>query len=235
LLDLESRRLGRVTIGGGSTYPCWNPDGRRLAFFRAGNPSGVYERATAAGRSDTPLWAAPLGAIKLPEAWHPDGTWLVVQSVDRAVKLWGVRADGAGEPEKLGPDVGDQWGGSVSPDGQYLAYTSIESGVADVFVEALSGDRGRWQVSTDGGMFPVWSRDGRELAYVHDDTMMKVDVETGPSLQPGMPVPLFRCPVDLQTPPTRNFDILPDGRFVMVGRVDDGERPEICVMGNTAC
>jgi hypothetical protein len=62
--------------------------------------------------------------------------------------------------------------------------------------------------------------------------MMKVDVETEPSLQLGMPVPLFRCPVDVQTPPTRNFDILPDGRFVMVGRTDDGERPEICVMAN---
>jgi serine/threonine-protein kinase len=232
VLDLESRRLVRVTIGGASTYPCWNRDGRRLAFFRAGSPSGVYERAVAGGRSDTPLWAAPIGAIKLPETWHPDGSWLAVQSVDRAVKLWAVRADGSGEPELLGPDVGDQWGGTVSPDGHYLAYTSIESGVADVYVEALTGDRGRWQISTEGGMFPVWSHDSRELVYVCGDMMMSVDIAAGPVPQPGMPVPLFRCPVDLQTPPTRNFDILPDGRFVMVARADTGERPEICVTSN---
>jgi eukaryotic-like serine/threonine-protein kinase len=232
VLALESRRLGRVTVGGGSTHPCWNPDGRRLAFFRAATPSGVYERAVVGGRSDTPLWAAPVGAIKLPETWHPDGSWLVVQSVDRAVKLWRVRADGAGEPEPLGPDLGDQWGASLSPDGRYLAYTSIESGLADVYVEALSGDQGRWQVSTDGGMFPVWSPDGRELFYVCGDTMMAVEVAAGPTAQPGMPIPLFRCPVDLQTPPTRNFDVLPDGRFVMVARADQGERPEICVMAN---
>ena len=232
VLDLESRRLGRVTIGGGSTHPCWSPDGRRLAFFRSASPSGVYERAVAGARADTPIWAGQMGAIKLPEAWRADGNWLVVQSVDRAVKLFGVPADGGAEPERLGPNVGDQWGGSLSPDEQYLAYTSIESGTADVFVEALSGDRGRWQVSTDGGIFPVWSRDGRELAYVHGDTMMKVDVETGPSLQLGMPTPLFRSPFDLQTAPTRNFDILPDGRFVMIGRAEDGDRPEICVMAN---
>jgi len=170
-----------------------------------------------------------VGAIKLPEAWHPDGSWLVVQGVDRAVKLWRVRVDGTGEPEPLGPDVGDQWGGSLSPDGRYLAYTSIESGIADVYMESLSEDRGRWQVSTDGGMFPGWSPDGRQLFYVCGDTMMTVDVASGATGQPGMPTALFRCPVDLQTPPNRNFDILLDGRFVMVARADEGERPEICV------
>jgi hypothetical protein len=61
--------------------------------------------------------------------------------------------------------------------------------------------------------------------------MMAVDVASGAG-QPGMPIPLFRSPVDLQTPPTRNFDLLPDGRFVMVARVDEGERPEIYVMAN---
>ena len=59
-----------------------------------------------------------------------------------------------------------------------------------------------------------------------------MDVASGPTGQPGMPTPLFRCPVDLQTPPARNFDVLPDGRFVMVAHADEGERPEICVMAN---
>ncbi|MFI5178072.1 MAG: protein kinase, partial [Vicinamibacterales bacterium] len=86
VLDLESRRLSRLTIGGASSYPCWSPDGRRVAFFRAGSPSGVFERVAAGGRVDTPIWAAPAG-VKLPEAWHPDGTSLAVQSVDRPVGL----------------------------------------------------------------------------------------------------------------------------------------------------
>jgi hypothetical protein len=81
-------------------------------------------------------------------------------------------------------------------------------------------------------MFPVWSPDGRELFYVCGDTMMAVEVASGPAGQPGLPIPLFRCPVDLQTPPNRNFDILLDGRFVMVARADEGERPEICVMAS---
>ena len=63
--------------------------------------------------------------------------------------------------------------------------------------------------------------------------MMRVDVEIGETLQLGLPQPLFRCPVELQTSPTRNFDMLPDGRFVMSGRTDDlVDRPEIVVMTN---
>jgi hypothetical protein len=81
-------------------------------------------------------------------------------------------------------------------------------------------------------MFPVWSRNGRELFYVRDDTMMQVDVETEARFVTGMPVPLFKCPVEVATPPTRHFDILPDGRFVMVARADGAERAEICVIAD---
>jgi serine/threonine-protein kinase len=232
-LDVESKRLARVTHGGVNTYPCWSPDGRTLAFFRAGNPSGVFSRIAAGGRTDVPLWVGPTGAVKLPEVWHPDGSWLVVQSVDRTVGLWRVRTDGSGEPEKLVAGSGDQWGAALSPDGRFLAYTSTESGVTEVFVEALSDGFGRWQVSTDGGMFPVWSHDGREIVYVRGDTMMRVEVEIGATLELGLPEPLFRCPVELQTPPTRNFDMLRDGRFIVSGRSDDvTDRPEIFITAN---
>ena len=50
----------------------------------------------------------------------------------------------------------------------------------------------------------------------------------------GLPVPLFKSPFELRTPPVRSFDMLPDGRFIMVGRVDDGaDRPEICVLSSS--
>jgi serine/threonine-protein kinase len=231
ILDLDSRRLARLTTGGVSSFPCWSPDGRRVAFFRAGNPTGVYERLATGGRADTPIWATPVG-LKLPEAWHPDGTVLAVPSFDRPVGLWRVPVDG-GEPTRFGPDLGDHWGSSFSPDGNYLAYTSMESGVAEVFVEALTSDRGRWQVSTDGGMFPLWSPDGRELVYVGGDSLMRVDTEVGQTFQLGLPEVLFRTPFELRMPPSRNFDIFPDGRFVMVGRAADAaERPGLCVLSN---
>ena len=149
-------------------------------------------------------------------------------------QAWFVGPDGTGEPKPFGPDGGDRWGAAFSPDGALLAYTSMESGVAEVFLETLSPDGGRWQVSSEGGMFPLWSRDGRELVFVCGDTMMAVEIEVSPTIHIGLPVPLFKSPFELRTPPVRSFDMLPDGRLVMVGRVDDGaDRPEICVLSSS--
>ena len=234
IFDLESQRLARVTMGGASTFPCWSPDGRSLAFFRVGSIGGIYTRAVSGGRADKPLWATPQGAIRLPETWHPDNSCLIVQGVERASLLWRVPTDG-GEVERLDLGPGHQWGASFSPDGRFLAYTTMESGIAEVVVEAMAGaDRSRWQVSTDGGMFPVWSHHGREIVFVRGDTMMRVDVAISETLELGLPEPLFKCPVDLQTAPTRAFDLMPDGRFVMIGRaLDSSDRSEICVISGT--
>ena len=54
----------------------------------------------------------------------------------------------------------------ISPDGQWLAYVSEETGRPDVSVRAMSGPPRRLVVSSDGGSQPVWRRDGRELLYV---------------------------------------------------------------------
>jgi serine/threonine-protein kinase len=233
IFDIETKRLSRLSIGGASSYPCWSPDGRRVAFFRAGRPGGVYERPADGSRAETALWAVEAGSVRLPDSWHPHGISLAVQTVGRQVGLWFVSANGTGEPQRFGPDGGNRWGAAFSPDGAFLAYTSMESGVAEVFIEALLGEGGRWQVSTDGGMFPLWSRDGRELVFLCGDTLMSVAVEFAHAVQLGLPAPLFRSPFELRTPPARNFDMLPDGRFVMLGRADDVvERPEICVTSN---
>jgi eukaryotic-like serine/threonine-protein kinase len=232
ILDIATRRLSRLTTGGVSSCPCWSPDSRRVAFFRSGAPGGVYAKPVDGGRAETALWVSPSDSIRLPEMWRPDGSSILVQNIEQVVGLWFVSPNG-GEPAPFGPDAGDRWGAAFSPDGTLLAYTSVESGVAEVFVEALAEDGGRWQVSSEGGMFPLWSADGRELVFVCGDTVMAVAIETSPTLQIGLPAPLFKSPFELRTPPVRNFDMLPDGRFIMVGRVEDGaDRPEICVVSS---
>ena len=54
----------------------------------------------------------------------------------------------------------------LSPDGRWLAYVSDESGRDEVYVRPFPEvDKGKWQVSTSGGVYPLWSPDGRELAH----------------------------------------------------------------------
>jgi len=107
---------------------------------------------------------------------------------------------------------------ALSPDDRYIAYTSTEGGTDEIFVETFPSGGGRWQVSTQGGANPVWSRDGRELYFVSGETIMAVDVDTSGVFRPGVPHALFTGPYELRTPPVRNYDVGPDGKFILVKR-----------------
>jgi hypothetical protein len=59
-----------------------------------------------------------------------------------------------------------------SPDGQWVAYHSNESGRNEVYVRPFPGPGGKWQVSIGGGSYPTWSRTNRELFYSLDGQIM---------------------------------------------------------------
>ena len=87
--------------------------------------------------------------------------------------------------------------GQLSPDGRWIAYTSVESGRPEVYVQpfALKSPKtaaGKWQVSTAGGLQPRWRSDGKELFYMAPDRkLMAVEVKAGASFQRGTPKALF--------------------------------------------
>jgi hypothetical protein len=105
-------------------------------------------RWTADGPKRRSGWGPP-GTRASPIRGIPAGGAIAVANVERVVGLWLVSCDGSGEPRPVG-DGEERWGAAFSPDGAYLAYTAVTAGVADVFVEALSGNQARWQVSTEG-------------------------------------------------------------------------------------
>ena len=93
--------------------------------------------------------------------------------------------------------------GSFSPDGRWVAYHSNESGRNEIYVRpfvrpgaagtAAGAATGQWQVSTAGGIMPVWQPDGKELYYLNPaGAMMAAPITvTGSTLEPGAPVVLF--------------------------------------------
>jgi Tol biopolymer transport system component len=108
-----------------------------------------------------------------------------------------------------------------SPDGRWLAYVSDEGGRNDVYVQPFPGPGAKWLVSTEGGIEPVWSRDGRELFYRHDDQMMVVAVAATPKgeFQASRPRPLFDMRLDADDNGS-NYDVSPDGTWFVVTRSD---------------
>lgn len=82
---------------------------------------------------------------------------------------------------------------------------------------------GKWQISTDGGMEPLWNRNGRELFYRSGSRMMAVQVTTQPGFSAGKPVMLFdREYAATEFPATGiAYDVSADGqRFLMVKESD---------------
>ena len=143
-----------------------------------------------------------------------------------------------GEPEwfPLLETETEETNGNVSPDGQWIAYTSDETGSAEVYIERFPDLGYRTLVSTGGGRNPVWSKDGRELFYRDLDrgVLMGVEVTNEPALIVGVPEILFGGRYGLTRLEMRVYDVAPDGqRFLMLKETrdsdDDAARDEIHV------
>jgi len=103
-----------------------------------------------------------------------------------------------------------------SPDGNWIAYESDETGRPEVYVQAYPDLGHKIRVSRNGGQTPVWSRDGRELYFASGITPMgvkilAVSIDLGPPLIAGAPLELFETSTFLG-----RFDVCPDGRFVII-------------------
>jgi len=125
----------------------------------------------------------------------------------------------------------------ISPNGQWLAYASDESGDQEGYVRPFPGPGGRVQVSSGGGQWPLWWPDSKRLLYLQGDTVMAVDLSTTPLTRPvaarGVSV-LKRQRVfdgEARTRVGAVDDVHPDGRRYTVVR-DAGEAPAIVVVIN---
>jgi Tol biopolymer transport system component len=105
----------------------------------------------------------------------------------------------------------------ISPDAHWMAYVSNESGKDEVYVQPFPGPGGKWQISTGGGVTPMWAKNGRELFYQSDDKLMAVDITTQPAFTAGSPKVLFEGRGRYQWSTARpDYDVSADGqRFLM--------------------
>ena len=170
--DLTDGTLIRVTTDTGSdTFPVWSPDGLRLAYASGSltdrRLSIVAADATGAARE---LPCPSANRFCEPTDWSPDGRRLIVNTrsgtgVTRR-DVWSVSVETGGSAEAILSGPFPEYDARISPDGQWLAYVSEETGRPEVFVRAMSGPPRRFVASNSGGSQPVWRRDGRELLYV---------------------------------------------------------------------
>ena len=122
----------------------------------------------------------------------------------------------------LMPNRGDQLLASFSPNSDYIAYMSDESGQSEVYVQPFPSNDNRWTVSSDGGEEPIWSPKGDKLYYrnVNGNNWMVVTCTLEPTFSAGVPELLFSGPY--VNVPGYSYDISPDGqRFLLLKPVSN--------------
>ena len=197
--------------------PQWSPDGATLAYS-ADAPGGKDLEARPAGGGPARVLAARDRA-QFASDWLRDGSALLVteQAGDNRYDVVVQPGDGsAARPYAATP--ADETAARASPDGRWVAYTSDESGRAEVYLDAYPRPAGRVRVSLGGGVHPVWRGDGRELYYWRGDALVAVRLGAASGGAPpavGPQTVLFRAPY--QGGPNTMYDVSPDGaRFVVV-------------------
>ena len=125
----------------------------------------------------------------------------------------------------------------ISPDGQWLAYQSDESGQDEIYVRPfLDVTASRQQVSTNGGTRPLWSRDGNELFYfMVPNTIMAVSVQPGTELALGEPAVAVQGSYAVPFVNGLHYDVSRDGRFLLLkdaAETSDERPPQITVVLN---
>ncbi|MGD8439971.1 MAG: protein kinase [Holophagae bacterium] len=190
VVELDRNLASRLTFDvGGEQQIAWSPDSTFVAFARAGE-SGVdiYRKLVGGASEAEPLLESELDTF--PTSWSPDGGLIAfdASSPDTGWDQWILPLDG-GEPYRFLHSTFNESNGVFSPDGRWMAYTSDESGREEVYLTPFPGPGRRWRVSTDGALFPRWSRAGRELHYQGmDGSLFGVAVDlSGASVRIGVP------------------------------------------------
>jgi len=217
LVTPSDGRMQRLTFGQGHGHPLWSRDGKWVMFTK-GKSGEIGFASKASDGSGGDVMIKESSTIGFIDAWLPDDKRLLVTDAADSIDIKVLNAaDDKTEPLFARPNAAE-YAPSLSPDSRFVAYTSTETGTDEVFVETFPPGNGRWQVTSGGGISPVWSRDGRELFLLSGDKLLAFDVDTRGVFRYGVPRELFSGPYDVRTPPVRNYDVGPDGRFVMIKR-----------------
>jgi serine/threonine-protein kinase len=221
--DLQNGALSQISVPGNvANYPAFAGDGRHLFLVEGGAEGGAIYEATM-GSAAPPVLVLRDSTMALSDpAPSPDGrTLYYVRGLGGRSEIFAHSLDTATASDRAivsGP--ARQTSPRPSPDGRWLAYTSNESGRREVYVRSTDPMRAdRWQVSLTGGTTPRWSRDGRELLYFGNDSLVAATVSASGDFSVGGRRALFA--LSGFSSQEGGFAVLPGSEgFIMLARRD---------------
>ncbi len=247
---LDGMRPSRFTFDAApDIWPLWSPDGSRIVFrsHRLGG-GNLYQKPSNGASEETLL--VSFEGLMTPNSWSTDGRFLLYHTINTqiGIDIWAVPMTGDPVPFVVLQTPFDERAAAFSPDGRWVAYHSNASGRNEVYVRAFIAPvdadasaatalSGLWQVSTAGGINPIWSSEGHELFYLDPDgNMVAAPINiAGDVPEVGAPIVLFPSRIlggGTEGGQSRQYDVAPDGRFLINTVVGDGATAPITLIQN---
>lgn len=186
IIDLTRRTKIRLTFGASLTVsPVWSQDAKTV--FYTSDAKGAFhiyaKPADGSGSESTVLETND--TIEVPKSASPDGKYLVYQRravanrARRALDLWVLPLFGERKPFPIVQTTFDDTLPAISPDGKWMAFQNNETGRNEIYITAFPAGGAKWQISTNGGAYARWRKDGKEVFFLNStDDIMAVDVST---------------------------------------------------------
>ncbi len=191
LYDVSRGTRTRLTFDGRSRFPRWAPDGSGILFRLDGAGSSELWWTSASGGVSRPLLSEP-NTYFHSGAWAPGGTSVAVQRFNETTG-WDIYLlslpDGNARP--LLATKANETSPLFSPDSEWLAYVSDESGETEVYLLSMLQGGRRVQLSKNDGDLPLWSRAGDELFYFNRGSIDAVKFASKAPLRISEPQRLF--------------------------------------------
>jgi serine/threonine-protein kinase len=230
--DLDRGTMTRLTFGGDSLQSVWAP-GDDWMVYRTyfDEHTNLYRKAADGSREQELLLSTSFD--KAPSSFSPDARYLAYTEYrqgDSGISL--LPLGDQGEPHDFLNTPFFEGEMDISPDGNWAAYHSDESGAFEVYVRPFPEGGEKIRVSLDGGQFPVWSRDGKELFYQNEGKLLAVSIKGGPRPQISTPHVVLESKHKLRAI-VKNYDVFPDGQsFLMIKTKHPAYTTELHVIFN---
>ena len=238
-LDLERKTRTRVTFDQlPVSEPAWSADGKTLVFTLAvaqgGDNVEIHSKAADGSGAERNLTAVA-NNYHYP-ALTPDGKYLtyIWGEGETMVSLWMVPLAGDSKPVVLVQPPSQKsnlTGYRISPDGHWVAYVSDESGQNETYLTSFPEAKGKWKVSANGGAYPAWSANGREVFFnnLNDEIMACTITPKGGDVEIGAPQQLFHASMPgIGT----GFDVAPDGKRFLVNLAEGEAAAPLKIISN---
>ena len=226
LYDFQRKTLGKRTFSGVASRSVWSADGSKL-YFRTTDPSGVPGGIWSVPTNGTGSPEVVLLEGDLPLSATPDDSTLIYQrgvGANRNVFAFSGDDNVPGEP--LFSNTGVITNSTVSPDGNWISYASIETGINQIYVHPYPDtSSGKWQVSINGANEPMWDSDSKVIYFIGaEDQLYSVTNLSSDNAQFSASLPEIVLDLEnVQFNRTRNYAVHPSGEKFLFMRSPDRE------------